>query len=312
MIVDDEQGVGEELARALAARGERVVRLTGDEQPDDVDEASGLAARLRAEGGVKALVHLAALGDPRPDYGALPTLLALAQALREDLEEAASAGGAVILGATGLGGAFGVDGSVPPGAACQGAIHGFLKSLAHEWPTVRVKSVDLPAAAAATAAEHLLAELFAADGLVEVGYRDGERLQLGVVPAPLAERPAEPALDGDSVLLVTGGARGITAHVALALAERYRSTLVLVGRTALEPEGEQTAGLGELAELRQAMIELRKRERRELKPALVEQDCRRILRRARGAREPRAPARDGGERRVPRAATSPIGSPSAS
>ena len=102
------------------------------------------------------------------------------------------------------------------------------------------------------------------------------------------------------MLLVTGGARGITAHVALTLAERGRPTLVLVGRTPLEPESEQTAGLSELAELRAAMIELRKRERMELKPALVEQDCRRDPRRTRGAREPRAPARRGRERRVPR------------
>jgi acyl transferase domain-containing protein/NAD(P)H-dependent flavin oxidoreductase YrpB (nitropropane dioxygenase family)/NAD(P)-dependent dehydrogenase (short-subunit alcohol dehydrogenase family) len=276
VIVDDERGVGEELARALAAGGETVVRLTTDEQPRDADDAAALAVRLRAEGGVKALVHLAALAEPHPHYGALPALLALAQALREDLEAAAAAGGAVLLGATGLGGAFGVDGSSPTGAASQGAIHGFLKSVAHEWPTVRVKSVDL-AATPAAAAEHLFAELFAADGLVEVGYRDGERVQLGVVAAPLAERPSERVLDEDSVLLVTGGARGITAHVAMALAERYRPTLVLVGRTALEAEGEQTAGLSELAELRQAMIELRKREHRELKPALIEQDCRRIL-----------------------------------
>ncbi len=102
-------------------------------------------------------------------------------------------------------------------------------------------------------------------------------MQLGVVPAPLGERRFGQTLDADSVLLVTGGARGITAHVALTLAEHRRPTLVLVGRTPLEAESEQTAALSELAELRAAMIELRKREHRELKPALVEQDCRRIL-----------------------------------
>ena len=277
VIVDDEQGVGEELERVLTARGETVIRLARDEQPRDADAASTLAERTRADGGVKALVHLAALAEPQPEYGALTALLALAQALREQLEAAASTGGAVLLGATGLGGAFGVDGDAPLGAAPQGAIHGFLKSAAQEWPTVRVKSVDLQAMPATAAAANLLTELSAADGLVEVGYRDGERVQLGVVPAPLAERRFGQTLDADSVLLVTGGARGITAHVALTLAERRRLTLVLVGRTPLEAESEQTAGLSELAELRAAMIDLRKREHRELKPALVEQDCRRIL-----------------------------------
>jgi acyl transferase domain-containing protein/NAD(P)H-dependent flavin oxidoreductase YrpB (nitropropane dioxygenase family) len=277
VIVDDEHGVGEELARALTARGETIVRIAREEQPRDVQDAAGLAGRMREHGGVKALVHLAALGEMCADYGAMPALLALAQMLHDDLEAAASAGGAVVLGATRLGGAFGVDGSSTPGSAQQGAIHGFLKSLAQEWPAVRVKSVDLSTMPPAQAAEHLLAELTAADGLVEVGYRDGERVQLGVTPAPLAERPSTDALDSDSVLLVTGGARGITARVAQTLAERYRPTLLLVGRTPLETESAQTAALGELSELRQAMIELRKREQRELKPALVEQDCRRIL-----------------------------------
>ena len=53
---------------------------------------------------------------------------------------------------------------------------------------MRVKSIDLQAMPAGEAAAHVLAELAASDGLVEVGYRDGERVQLGVVAAPLAER----------------------------------------------------------------------------------------------------------------------------
>jgi NAD(P)-dependent dehydrogenase (short-subunit alcohol dehydrogenase family)/acyl carrier protein len=284
VIVDDENGVGEELAGALAARGETVVRLSHDEQPRDAQDAVRLAAGLREQGGVKALVHLAALGDRHPEYGGLAALLALAQALQEDLEAAAGAGGAVVLGATRLGGAFGVDGNAPSGTAPVGAIHGFLKTVAQEWPAVRVKSVDLSDAPPAQAAEQLLAELAAADGLVEVGHRDGERTQLALAPAPLADRPVARVLDEECVLLVTGGARGITARVALTLAERHRPTLVLVGRTPVEEESPEIAALSGLAELRQAMIEARRRDGRELKPALVERDCRSILN-AREARE---------------------------
>jgi NAD(P)-dependent dehydrogenase (short-subunit alcohol dehydrogenase family)/acyl carrier protein len=289
-IVDDEGGVGEALAEALASRGEQVVRLPRDAQPTDAEQAAELAAGWRERGGVKALVHLPALGEQPPEYGGLPTLHALAQALQPDLEAAASAGGAALLGATRLGGAFGVGGDAPAGSASRGAIHGFLKTAAHEWPAVRVKSVDLSDEPPASTAELLLAELDAADGLVEVGYRDGERTRLAVVDTPLAasspdgERAGELALDADGVVLVTGGARGITARAALLLAERHRPTLVLVGRTSDEPEGADTAELGELSELREAMIEARKREQRPLTPALVERDCRRILQ-AREVRE---------------------------
>jgi NAD(P)-dependent dehydrogenase (short-subunit alcohol dehydrogenase family) len=250
---------------------------------------------LRDRGGVKALIHLAALAEPQPAYGALPELLLLTQALRAQLETAAAAGGAVILGATGLGGAFGVGGITPAGAASQGALHGFLKTAALELRGVRVKSIDLSEASLQQTARLLLSEISAADGLVEVGYRDGERTQLALAPAPLDDRPVVEALDDESVLLVTGGARGITSRVVLTLAERYHPTLVLVGRTPVEEEGPATAALSELAELRQAMIEQRKREHKALTPALVEQDCRRILR-AREVRENLRCLRDAGAR----------------
>ena len=93
-------------------------------------------------------------------------------------------------------------------------------------------------------------------------------------------RPTMELLDAESVLLVTGGARGITAEVSLSLAQRHRPTLVLVGRTAAggEEEETETAGLTELPDLRAAFIERRRRERAEVTPALVEDDCRRLLR----------------------------------
>ena len=277
VIIDDDGGVGQELGDRLARGGQQVLRLSREAQPKDSQDAARLAERLREQGGVAALVDLAALGDPQPEYGGLPALLLLAQALRGELETAAAAGGAAMLGATRLGGGFGVGGDAPAGSAPQAAQAGFLKTAALEWPDVRVKSVDLSQSSPARSAEQLLAELMAADGLVEVGYRDGVRTQLAVVPSTLQERPAVEVLDSDSVVLVTGGARGITARAALMLAERHRPTLVLVGRTPDEPESAATAGLSEGSELREAMIEARRREQRPLTPALVEKDCRRIL-----------------------------------
>jgi acyl transferase domain-containing protein/NAD(P)H-dependent flavin oxidoreductase YrpB (nitropropane dioxygenase family)/NAD(P)-dependent dehydrogenase (short-subunit alcohol dehydrogenase family)/acyl carrier protein len=293
VIVDDETGVGEALADALGRQGERPL-LTTAEECVDPETVARLAERLRADyGGAKALVHLAALGDCTDDAG-LRALLLLAKALRADLDVAASAGGTVVLGATRLGGEFGV-GALPDDAASQAAIPGFLKTLAQEWPEVRVKAVDLSAAMPDAAAGHLLHELTAADGSVEIGYRDGERRQLTLVQAPLENPGAEP-LDADSVLLVTGGARGITAEVALRLAERYRPAVLLVGRT---PPGEEeepdTAALTDPRDLRGALIERRRRDGAEVTPALVEEDCRRLLR-GREVRKNLARIRDTGAR----------------
>jgi NAD(P)-dependent dehydrogenase (short-subunit alcohol dehydrogenase family)/acyl carrier protein len=290
IIVDDGSGAGERLARMLTAEGEDVLVLPAGSGPSDAEDASALAVQLGEEhAGVKALIHLAA---PDEEYGGLARLFLLAQALREPLEAAAGAGGAALLGVTRLGGAFGVDGDTD-GHVAQGAIPGFLKALSLEWPAVRVKAIDLPAGCE-RAADYLRAELFAADGVVEVGYRDDERTQLTLVPAPLERDDGEP-LSSESVVLLTGGARGITAEVAMSLAARHRPTLLLVGRTPLTDEPPETASLAEVADLRGALIEARKQSGQKLTPALVEEDCRRILR-EREVRHNLTRLRDGGAR----------------
>ena len=286
LIVDDGCGVGEALADALDRRGEPV-SVVAPRAPVD-----GIAERLRDEhGGTKAIVHLVALGGEAEDAG-VASLLALSRALRPDLEEAAAAGGAAVVGATRMGGAFGVGG-MSPEAAVQGAIPGFLKSLAQEWPAVRVRAVDLQDASPAAAAEKLLAELTAADGPVEVGYRDGNRIHLALDPAPLSDRPAAEPLSRDDVLLVTGGVRGITAQVAFSLAERYQPTLILVGRTEPRGEGEETTGVRDPRELRRILMDVRTRASAEVTPGLVERDLNRLLR-AREVRENLARLRETG------------------
>src|SRR4029453_17710492 len=85
-------------------------------------------------------------------------------------------------------------------------------------------------------------EMRTGDVEVEVGYQGSRRLVLQPMLSPLAQEEA-PALMIDSawVILVTGGARGITADVACELAERYQPTLLLVGRTPLPPIEEAPA-----------------------------------------------------------------------
>jgi acyl transferase domain-containing protein/NAD(P)H-dependent flavin oxidoreductase YrpB (nitropropane dioxygenase family)/NADP-dependent 3-hydroxy acid dehydrogenase YdfG len=254
LILGDDSPLAEELTAALDA-----VMLPSKSAPTDEREAAELAQWLRDEhGGVKALVHLAPSDDA---YGGVLQLFLMAQAVHADLTTAARDGGSAVLGVTRGGG---------------GAVAGFLKTLAIEWPTVRVKVVDVEPDAGA--ADQLAGELAADDGLVEISYRDGQRTQLALAPAPLAGVPAAEALAEDSVLLVTGGARGITAEVAVALAKQYRPTMVLVGRTALEHEPPELEPRRDPAALRQALIEARRQSGAELTPALVEADCRRILR----------------------------------
>jgi acyl transferase domain-containing protein/NAD(P)H-dependent flavin oxidoreductase YrpB (nitropropane dioxygenase family) len=120
-------------------------------------------------------------------------------------------------------------------------VSGLVKSLRKEWPDrhVRVANFDTDVDTAVLA-EWILNELNCADGATEVDYSSGTRHEPQVVRAErngAANDPAGIALDADSVVLLTGGARGITARIALELGLRYRCALELVGRTPL-PTGE--------------------------------------------------------------------------
>ncbi|GIJ25223.1 hypothetical protein Vqi01_03850 [Micromonospora qiuiae] len=230
---------------------------------------------------VAGLVHLAALTPPDPALDAAVDhvcgLFLLVRGLAADLETAARAGGGVVLAATGLGGHLGLDG-VGPGGPASAALLGFLKSLAHEWPMVRVKAVDVPPGPAEQVAGHLLDELTADDGVVEVGYRDGLRHTVAVAPADLVGRDRTEPLGPDGVLLATGGARGITAEAVSALVERCPGgTVVLVGRSAVGEEDPATAGLTDPRELRRALLKRAQAAGEPHSPAAVEAAYRLLL-----------------------------------
>ncbi|MGE3817845.1 MAG: SDR family NAD(P)-dependent oxidoreductase, partial [Isosphaeraceae bacterium] len=161
-----------------------------------------------------------------------------------------------------------------------GAILGFLKSLAAEWPRVRVKAVDVAVEDRSAAAEAILAELAARDGLVEVGRLGKRRVKLAVTPAPIKSDSSVSRLGPNSIILVTGGARGITATATLELARHAnQATFVIVGRSVVpsEPEPAEIAQYHEPTELKRALIKLRQSEGRSVTPSEIEGECRRIL-----------------------------------
>jgi NAD(P)-dependent dehydrogenase (short-subunit alcohol dehydrogenase family) len=132
-----------------------------------------------------------------------------------------------------LGGDFGLVGPVyaPEG----GWIAGLLKSLHIEWnrhdrPTA-VKICDFsPADAPETIVEAMLQEMGCGSPEVEVGLGGGRRRIVRAVPTPVDRLPRVEPQRG-STWLVTGGARGITAEVAIKLGRDYAFDLHLIGRS---------------------------------------------------------------------------------
>jgi len=81
-----------------------------------------------------------------------------------------------------------------------------------------------------------------------------------------------PGFDASDVVLATGGARGITAQVLLAMAERAPATFVLLGRSALpdEEEDPETASAPDAPTLRTVLVQQRRALGRTAVPREVE------------------------------------------
>jgi len=294
LVTRDDGGLADALAAELRSRGVRVV-LAGAEtlHADPAGVGELVDAARRDFGAITGVVHLLPLASG-PGFDELDleglqgrlardvrSLFTLVQAVGEDLRRAAAAGRpAWLVAATALGGVFGADGCAEV-APTHGAVAGLVKTLAAEWPEVRCKVVDLdPEEPPADRSAHMLAELSLADGESEVGWRRGERLVLRARPAPLAEVPEAIApLDPGSVVLVTGGGRGVTSEIVRELARRYGPTLLLVGRSSLTDADEpsDTRHLISAEELRAALVERARRLDSRRTPTEIEAECRTIL-----------------------------------
>ncbi|MGI5864885.1 MAG: SDR family NAD(P)-dependent oxidoreductase, partial [Myxococcales bacterium] len=181
------------------------------------------------------------------------------------------------------GGDFGLSGSE---RALLGGIAGIAKTASLEWPAAAVKAIDLERGArdAAALAEILTAELLEGGTELEVGLRaDGQRLSIRAVPRAL-DPSTSPLLDEKSVVVATGGARGVTAACLVELARQTRARFLLLGRTRLDDEPEAVRGATDDASLKRALLQAASSAGERLSPAELGARARSIL----AAREVRA------------------------
>ncbi|MBV8931706.1 MAG: SDR family NAD(P)-dependent oxidoreductase, partial [Kutzneria sp.] len=152
-------------------------------------------------------------------------------------------------------------------------LRGFFRTLSREYPDVRTRLVEIECGATTeVAATTLLRELLTDGARPVVRYIDGVAHTVDMVAAELGSlgtTGAGPAGDGtaevraigldrESVVLLVGGARGITARLAATLALTSGCRIELVGRTRLPAEREDpaTAGVADRAGLRAALAGL--------------------------------------------------------
>ncbi len=236
---------------------------------DDATLSHPLEQRLRTLGYRPRHVSMSALADlERP--GKLGGLVIAAPAGQADdaflkhalfglqhvapsLRAASRQDGAVFVTVSRLDGAFGLIGLEEDRAPLDGGLAGLAKTARHEWPEVSCKALDLAGdLTASDAAAAIVEEMFLA-GPVEVGLSRSTQCVLERIVEPLASAAEAPFQPGD-VIVLSGGARGVTAEVAVALARAFRPTLILLGRTPEPtPEPDWLAVLTSEAEIKREL-----------------------------------------------------------
>ncbi len=132
----------------------------------------------------------------------------------------------------------------------SGGLSGLTKTLNLEWKDLFCRAVDvagnLDSEAAALAIEK---EIFDPDGRVaETAVGEDGRFTLAAVEASPEFEGKNNEITRDSVFLVSGGAKGVTAKCALKLAEDTGCKFILMGRSEFEENGEPAWARGIMAE----------------------------------------------------------------
>jgi acyl transferase domain-containing protein len=234
VVTDDGAGVGAALIEKLAARG-APARLV-HEVPADAD----------------AVIFLGGLRAARCIEDEVAVNREALRAARSVAARFTKEGGTFVT-VQDTGGDFGLSGSERAWLAGAAAL---ARTAAIEWPSAHVRAIDVGRVGRSPdeVAEALCAELLSGGVEREVGLPvEGTRVVLQTVPAPLPAGSALP-LDSQSVVVASGGARGVTAACVIELARAARCRFLLLGRTPIEDEPACCRGIEGDAELKRVLL----------------------------------------------------------
>ena len=230
LIVDDGSLLSAAVVKTLSAKGlsAKLIPLDEGNLPETLGGLVIIAPahRLAADG----------LWDESSETF-LKKSFALVKRAAKALRTGGKSGGAIFATVSRLDGSFGLSGLKLEQDPTLGALAGLAKTAAFEWPEVACKAID---AASDWNDAGVVCDEVLLRGPLEVGLSALGRKTLRLEDSPQDGREAAPFAPGD-VVLVTGGARGVTAECAVALAKSCRPTIIAWGRTALvtEPDWAQ-------------------------------------------------------------------------
>ena len=216
----DYEAQAQAIAHAFASRGAVTSHLTYEALRAD-------SAEHRAPAVLVAVLPAVGCAHDASVQGYMERLLIAAQGAR-------ASGGTLIYVQWG-GGLFQATAGSPLSAAA------FAASLHHERSQLRVRVLDFaPEADPRFVAARLIDESVAGAPFARAGYdaRGVRRIPRPFVLEHGAGRPRSIAWSERDVIVATGGGRGVTAHLALAMAEHTGATMVLLGRSSAVEDAE--------------------------------------------------------------------------
>lgn len=237
LLTEDTCGIADTVCSLLRSHGADAVTIDSEVLSDPKKLRGYIEANATKFGPVQGILHLTPL-DCEDREATLAQWQIESQKTVEGLFHLLQASGeqvAVAIALTGFGGLWGRDKCGPGllGTATGGA-HGVLRTFAAETGALtRVIDIDrkLPPEKIATLVIDEL--LYGSADTCEIGYYDGKRLAFMPEPEEVDRQSAGWKPTAGSVILLTGGARGITALAAESLAAPGVH-LVLVGREAID------------------------------------------------------------------------------
>ena len=209
------------------------------------------------------------------------TLKIFVNELRDSVKENAG----WIINFTCMGGKFGLESDKEFNPLQAGSI-GVAKTVSREWPGARVKCIDIDD----ELDPHMLLplifeELTTSDSELEVGFTSKGRWRVLQEKTELPTSLRIPdnnniiQLDKGAVIVITGGAYGITAEFAQYFSTYHKATLILLGRSPLpEKESLETANFLDHTGLRNYLINKSNENKIKASPAEIEKSIGKILR----------------------------------
>lgn len=224
---------------------------------DDIDGISRILSQIAPDGHLPAVIYLgmpdltlrAALDDP--------------DAWRDEVERAGVGLFAFAKAASPIIRAMGREASVgvltTQTSSAWAAASGVAKALAREWPKARIRTVRMLEDFDDLAPRMILKVLTWGPSAHDLQLvRDGVIRQV-LIKKPINQdivntRRRHPRLNKNSVILLVGGATGITAEVSVMLARQYHAHIVAIGRTPM-PETYPYQGISDDASLKRMLFD---------------------------------------------------------